>query len=138
MEHAMEASTTNTSSKPDHDDLYTAVLKMPSCFGRLLYVASLALSLAQNNRDNPGVDDLRRRQEVRKAHLATFENWLSLSLPEKQADFKLCAASEGHSAEGLLLSLARPEKQRELLPSCALSTQRDLFALELEVLFLIV
>lgn len=114
-------------------DLIAALRSIPSRFGRLRYLAALINDHRQNS-DGPNLG--RNWQEVYDEHVAAFEDWLCLSCAEKQADLKVCAQSEGHSVEGLLLFLAQPHNQNDLLPARALAHDRDLFALELAVLFL--
>src|SRR5579864_7905054 len=68
------------------DQLYDALLRIPSQFERLVYLASLATSPASNWQT--GDTELFWR-EVRSEHVTVFEGWLALSIREKQADIEL-------------------------------------------------
>lgn len=114
---------------PDGSELHATLLGIPSVFERLIYVASLANGVS---------DGVESQQAVRAEHQAVFEDWLALNLRDKQADLEVCAADLGHSASGLMRHWIQLRQQRHLLPSSALAPQRELFMMELEVLFVVI
>lgn len=114
---------------PDDSELFATLLGIPSVFERLIYVASLALD---------GSDGNGRQGALRAEHQAVFENWLGLSLQEKQADLEVCGAGQGHSLPGMMRHWIEPHHHQCLIPESAPSVQRELFIMELEVLFLVI
>ena len=113
---------------PDGSDLTSTLLGIPSVFERLIYVASLA------NIDSGGDRD---HQVVRAEHQAVFEDWLALSLRDKHVDLEVCAADQGHTTSGMMRHWIQPSNYQDLIPLSALAPQRELFIMELEVLFLV-
>jgi len=104
-----------------------------SHFGRLLQAASHAKS-------QPGdlsEEGSRAWREACIEHLAIFEDWLALGLRQKQADIEHFAAEQDSSPARVLQASAPTENHQDLIPRWALSHQRELFAMELEVLFLV-
>ena len=120
-----------SSSRRRHDIDH---LKYPSHFARLVHVASLARSLASDW--STEVQEFSK--ELRAEHLAAFEDWLSLDMQQKQADIQQCAANHSRSAHSILLHWMKAENTEHLIPATAATHQRELFAMELEVLFLVV
>lgn len=83
-------------------ELYELVLKNPSVFGRLIYIAGLWNS--EGARYDKGLPDRFRGVETDKAlarwHQTFFVDWLSLSLTEKERDVTLYWSSLGGDREG--------------------------------------
>jgi hypothetical protein len=100
-----------------------------SVFERLICLAVLA---------NEPSDDEEGKQAVRAEHRAVFEDWLGRSLQEKQADLEACAADQERSASGIMREWVQPHHHRPLIPASAPAPQRELFELELEVLYMII
>ena len=117
-------------SRPaDRSDLSSTLPGIPSVFERLIYIASLANTDTEVDRD---------QEAVRAEHQAVFEDWLAMSLGHKHADLEVCAASQGRSATSMMRHWIQPSHYEDLIPLSAVAPQRELFVIELEVLFLII
>src|SRR5438477_479481 len=115
----------NPPSQSEDTDLYATLLEIPSRFERLVYVSKAAGATGSG------------AQQVDREHVAAFDDWLAQGLCAKLDDWKLFAAGQGSSALILLLYWAQPKNHSKLVPAGAQRPQRELFAQELEVLFLV-
>ncbi|SRR5579883_3085590 len=108
-------------------ELYELILKNPSLFGRLIYIAGLWNP--ETSRYEKGLPDRFRSSETDKAlarwHHAFFIEWLSLSLTEKERDVAMCWRSLGEKGvqgktlremgEGAIPPLVRSEERKFFL-----------------------
>jgi len=117
----------NPSRPPDGIDLSSTLRGIPSVFERLIKVASLA-----------NIEPEGDQEAVHAEHLAVFGSWLVLSLRDKHADLEVSAADQGRSAAGMMRHWIQPSHYQDLIPRSALAIERELFIMELEVLFLVV
>jgi hypothetical protein len=113
----------------EESSVATTMLGVPSMFEGLLQTAFLAGCEA---------DGSANRQAALREHQAVFEDWLALPLRDKQADLLAGAANLGRSAHSIMLRWIQPRHYQELIPAGALAPQRELFAMEMEILFMMV
>jgi len=118
------------------DSVKSTLPKIPSLFGRLMYIAARRdserdyyQSLAEDGAFDPHEVD----QVLRYEHLKSFEAWLCLSLEGQAAD--VTAYVREHLGNRIvdIRSWKQALPYSQLIPSTALQAQRDLFRSDLEI-----
>lgn len=105
--------------------LHDAVLRSPSLFGRLV---GIGLSHREYTRYSAAPE----KEELKKLHLETFTNWLTLSLRSQTGDISIFLNSfsrtERTSKINQLIAIGQ-----ELIPPEAMLPERQLFLEDLKV-----
>jgi len=122
--------------EPAGDVWRHTLARIPTLFGRVLYLASLRdpgtgayqhHTLAQVVGDEEAADTLRR------SHLRVFEDWLSLSLEQQKADIEEYLIETGNPA-GTIAQWNVAGAYAAWVPPAAQDVERRLFLGDLETL----
>jgi hypothetical protein len=120
------------------EDLWRHTLsRIPTVFGRLMYLASLrdpnsgiyrhhGLSVAF------GRDDSNRA--LKDSHHKTFREWLKLPLAERSADLSLYLGALEDPTDVVVDHWLSSKQYREQVPSSARTMERELFTQDFEIL----
>jgi hypothetical protein len=121
-------------------DLWKHTLsQIPSVYGRLAYLASLRDPNSGAYRHHGLSAAFGREQStyaLRTSHEQTFLDWLNLSLPAKNADFRAYfqRVSLDESPQAVIRYLARCARYITQAPDSASPAQRRQFHMEMEIL----
>jgi hypothetical protein len=109
------------------------VPEAPSVFQRLISLGSFD---EKGSRDGDGeADGIRTRHMLRMEHQVVFEQWLWLNLGDKLADLEACAETQDRTAIDIVRHGVQPRFHKNLIPETALGPQRELFDIEMEILW---
>jgi hypothetical protein len=119
------------------DLLKNTLSRIPTCFGRLEYLASLRDPNSGLYRHD-GLASIFGRDESRNAlsqsHLAVFQEWLNLPLAEKNNDLSIYFEGLGDPLPAVLQHWAAIRAYRGYMPASARESERELFCAEVDVL----
>jgi len=111
--------------------------RIPTVSGKLVYLASLR-DLHSGTYKHHGLISVFGRDEavkaLRESHQAAFRSWLSLSLAEKNDDFREYLNGLEDSREETVEHWLRSAVYRTYVPSSAIQAEIDLFCQDLETL----
>jgi len=119
-------------------DLWRHTLaRIPTMFGRVLYLASLR-NQTSGVYEHPGlaqmVGDEEAGETLRRSHARVFQDWLCLTLEQQQADVQEYLAETPNPA-ALLADWVASARYQSWAPSTAQDVERRLFAGDLETVF---
>ena len=119
-------------------DLFKNTLsRIPTCFGRLAYLASLRDSNSGVYRHH-GLASIFGREESKKAlsqsHEAVFLEWLNLALADKRDDLSEYLESLEDPLPIVLGHWASARPYSGYIPASARESERELFCAEVDVL----
>jgi hypothetical protein len=110
--------------------------RIPTLFGRVLYLASLH-NHANGVYEHPGlaqmVGDEEAGETLRRSHARVFQDWLCLNLEQQKADLQEYLA-ETPSPAATLADWAATAAYQSWAPSTAQDVERRLFVGDLETL----
>jgi hypothetical protein len=120
------------------DDLWKHTLsRVPSVFGRLMYLASLRDPNSGIYRHH-GLSTAFGRDEsnraLKESHRKTFREWLKLSLADQSRDLVLYLNELEDSKSAVVKHWLNSKQYREQVPSSARKMERELFNQDFEVL----
>ncbi|MGO4885483.1 MAG: hypothetical protein ACLP59_32370 [Bryobacteraceae bacterium] len=118
-------------------DLWRHTLaRIPTLFGRVLYLASLR-NQASGEYRHPGlaqmVGDEEAGETLRRSHARVFHDWLCLNLEQQRADLQEYLAETPNPA-AVLAAWADSPAYRSWAPSDAQEVEQRLFASDLQTL----
>lgn len=119
-------------------DLWRNTLsRIPSVFGRLVYLSSLRDPNTGRYHHHGlalvfGEDEAKRA--LRKSHQQVFAEWLTFNLEEQQADLKLYLFDLNEDRGMILENWQKLEPYKNLLPKSARTVERQLYLADLTVL----
>jgi hypothetical protein len=106
------------------------LLRIPSLFGRLAYIASLC-DPATGEYQHWGMFEIYGREEASeafcKSHAEAFSEWLSLDIAQREHDFGLYRSSLEAEASDVLEAVARLEPHQRLVPVSARQAECEVF-----------
>ncbi len=106
------------------------LLRVPTLFGRLAYVAGLRLT-GLDRYQHPSLTGPLGPEEadriLRRSHYQVFAEWLDLNLEDQKADLEAFIRERGAEEQAL--------RFRDLPPATAREVERQLFVTDLETLF---
>lgn len=119
-------------------DLWRHTLaRIPTLFGRVLYLASLR-NPGSGAYEHPGlaqmVGDPEAGEILRRSHARVFQDWLCLNLEQQKADLGQYLA-ESPNPSAILDDWAASAACQSWTPPTAQDVERRLFAGDLEILF---
>jgi hypothetical protein len=119
------------------DGVWRGILaKIPTNFGRLVYVASL-LDVAGGKYSESGLVNMLGREgadrTIRHRHHQLFSEWLAFSLADQKADLDEFLRGKGHRP-GQRVDWAVALPYRSLIPPAARDVERQLYLADLETL----
>ncbi len=119
-------------------DLWRHTLsQIPSCLGRLAYLASLRAPNT-GRYEHHGLSllfgDSETDKTLRKTHNDSFEDWLNYSLEQQKADLALYLCSLHDDKREILKSWAALTPYRYFVPASARESERNLYLADLDVL----
>jgi len=119
-------------------DLWKNTLsRIPSIFGRLVYLSSLR-DLNSGIYRHHGLSALFGREEssraLRESHQAVFQEWLNLPLREQYEDLKGYLAGQEDPAPLIVANWIKTGSYRALLPAIAKVVEIELFSSDLKAL----
>jgi len=122
------------------DDLWRHTMaRIPTLFGRVLYLASLR-NQSNGAYEHPGlarmVGDEEAGETLRRSHLRVFQDWLCLNLEQQKADLQEYLA-EVPNPEALLADWAVSAAPQSWAPSTAQDVERRLFLGDLATLLVL-
>jgi len=125
------------SSGEPADDLWRHTLaRIPTLFGRVLYLSSLR-NQSNGAYEHPGlaqmVGDEEAGETLRRSHTRVFQDWLCLNLEQQKADLQEYLA-EAPNPAAMLAHWAASGAYKSWVPSTAQDVERRLFAGDLETL----
>ena len=125
------------SSQEPAGDLWRHTLaRIPTLFGRMLYLSSLR-NPSSGVYEHPGlaqmIGDEEAVETLRRSHARVFQDWLCLNLEQQKADLQEYLAETPHPA-AMLADWAASAAYRGWVPSTAQDVERRLFAGDLETL----
>ena len=119
-------------------DLWRETLsRIPSVFGRLVYLAATRSStsdayehdvLTLLHGEGPS------HRALRRSHAQTFSEWLCLNLREQKADLDLYLSGWSDRSHSAILDWVRLETHLSLLPSSATKAERELYLSDFHLL----
>jgi hypothetical protein len=112
--------------------------KIPTAFGRLLYMASLR-DTRSGVYHHHGLSSTYGRDESKRAltesHQQVFAEWLSMPLPEKVAELRsFLAAAVDEDPRAVIAHWRHSGQSRSQFPVTATHAEREMFCLELDIL----
>ena len=120
----------STDRQPAAEMWRRTLLRVPTLFGRLVYVAALRVP-ASDRYEHPSLTGPLGTAEadrvLRGSHYQVFAEWLELSLEEQKTDLEEFLRDRGAEEQAL--------RYRELPPAAARDVERQLFVTDLETLF---
>jgi hypothetical protein len=123
--------------EPAGDVWRHTLARIPTLFGRILYLASLR-DPATGEYRHPALAQMVGDEEtgatLRRSHARVFQDWLCLSLEQQRADLQEYLAETPNPAV-LLAHWAESAAYRSWPPPDAQDVERRLFASDLETLF---
>ncbi|MGD0362216.1 MAG: hypothetical protein ABSC93_15180 [Bryobacteraceae bacterium] len=125
------------SSREPAGDLWRHTLaRIPTLFGRVLYLASLR-NPASGAYEHPALAQMVGEEDahetLRRSHARVFQDWLCLNLEQQKADLQEYLA-EAPNPAALLAGWTDSPKYADWAPSTAQDVERRLFAGDLETL----
>ena len=118
------------------DFVKSVLSRTASVFDRLLYLASLE-DPATGRYGEELMEQMFGDQDVdralREQHVAIFQNWLCLTLPEQTADLEWYLANRCQDRRATLRQWVREKSYERLIPRGAGPSERQLFLTDLEV-----
>jgi hypothetical protein len=125
------------SSQEPGEDLWRHTLaRIPTLFGRVLYLASLR-NQSNGAYEHPGlarmVGDEEAGETLRRSHARVFQDWLCLNLEQQNTDLQEYLAGTPNPA-AMLASWAASAAYQSWPPSTAQDVERRLFVGDLETL----
>ena len=137
MSVGKSSSETRPSQAPAADLWRHTLARIPTLFGRLVYLSSL---LSQNSGlyEHPALSqmfgDEQADETLRRSHARVFQDWLCLNLEQQKADLvEYLADLPGEPATALAAWL-RLAPYRSLAPVAAQEVERQLYLSDLEML----
>jgi hypothetical protein len=132
-----EKSADRRSSQEPAGDLWRHTLaRIPTLFGRLLYLASLR-NRGSGAYEHPGlaqmIGDEEAGETLRRGHARVFQDWLCLNLEQQKADLQEYLAELPNPAS-VLAGWAASTAYQGWAPSTAQDVERRLFTGDLETL----
>jgi len=119
-------------------DLWRHTLgRVPTLFGRLVYLASLR---NQNTGayEHHGLAQMFGYEEagetLSRSHAQVFQDWLCLGLEQQKADLEEYLRELGNNPAGVLATWLRLAPYRNLVPTPAREVERQLFLSDVEAL----
>ena len=110
--------------------------RIPTLFGRVLYLASLR-NQADGAYEHPGLAQMVGEEEagetLRRSHARVFQDWLCLNLAQQKADLQEYLAETPNPA-AMLADWATSAVYQSWAPSTAQDAERRLFVGDLEIL----
>ena len=126
------------SSQAPAADLWRHTLaRIPTLFGRLVYLSSL---LSQNSGlyEHPALaqmfGDEQADETLRRSHARVFQDWLCLNLEQQKADLHEYLSELPGSPAATLADWLRQAPYRKLAPAAAQEVERQLYVSDLEML----
>jgi hypothetical protein len=125
------------SSREPADDLWRHTLaRIPTLFGRVLYLSSLR-NQSNGAYEHPAlarmVGDEEAGETLRRSHARVFQDWLCLNLEQQKADLQEYLAETPNPA-AMLADWVASAGYRNWAPSTAQDVERRLFTGDLETL----
>ena len=119
-------------------DLWRHTLsQIPSCFGRLVYLASLRTPNT-GRYEHHGLamifGEAQSDRALRKTHVDAFNEWLNYSLEQQKADLDLYLSAQQADKREVIQSWAELMPYRNVLPATARTVERNLYIMDLEAL----
>jgi hypothetical protein len=123
-------------SQEPADDLWRHTLaRIPTLFGRVLYLSSLRSPSGAY--EHPGlaqmIGDEEAGETLRRSHARVFQDWLCLNLEQQHADLREYLAETPNPA-AMLADWAASGAYQSWAPSTTQDVERRLFAGDLETL----
>ena len=122
--------------EPGSDVWRHTLARIPTLFGRLLYLASLR-NEASGAYEHAGlakmVGDEEAGDTLKHSHARVFQDWLCMNLEQQKADLQEYLAETPNPA-ALLADWAKPAAYENWAPSTAQEVERRLFAGDLGTL----
>jgi hypothetical protein len=125
------------SSREPAGDLWRHTLaRIPTLFGRVLYISSLR-NPASGAYEHPGLTQMVGEEEavetLRRSHARIFQDWLCLSLEQQKADLQEYLADTPNPA-AMLADWTASSAGQSWAPPTAQDAERLLFVGDLEIL----
>jgi hypothetical protein len=113
------------------------LLRIPTVYGRLSYLASL-LETDSGRYRHHGLADVFGRNEshaaLRDSHMEVFREWINLPLRDRHADLKQYLVSLPERSERVIRNWRRSRVYRNSVPVAAGAMERELFHADIEAL----
>jgi len=127
------------SQEPAGDLWRHTLARIPTLFGRVLYLASLH-NQTSGAYEHSGlaqmVGDEEASETLRRSHARVFQDWLCLNLEQQKADLQEYLA-EAPNPAATLADWAATAAYRSWVPSAAQDAERRLFVGDLETLLVL-
>lgn len=136
MSTAKPGADRRSSQEPAGDLWRHTLARIPTLFGRVLYLASLrnpATGAYEHSALGQMVGEEDAHETLRRSHARVFQDWLCLNLEQQKADLQEYLA-EAPNPTALLAGWTDSPKYTEWAPSTAQDVERRLFAGDLETL----
>ncbi|MGA2581231.1 MAG: hypothetical protein ABSH24_35145 [Bryobacteraceae bacterium] len=124
------------SQEPAGDLWRHTLARIPTLFGRVLYLSSLrnqSSGVYEHRALAQMVGDEEAGETLSRSHARVFQDWLCLNLEQQKADLQEYLAEDKNPA-AVLAAWAASAEYRSWAPSTAQDAERRLFAGDLEIL----